>query len=81
MPEVRAKISFVDKTGRVRNAGDEFYCDDERAGSLVSRGFAEVIGVPFEEEPEAEPEPEQEEEPEAQAEAAPKRTRKKKAAE
>ena len=74
MPEVRAIMSFFDVGGKsVRNAGVEFYCEDERARKLASSGLVEILGLPAETEPEPEPAQEQE------AEEAPKPKRKKKA--
>ena len=81
MPEVKAITSFFDVAEkRARNAGDEFFCEDERAKKLAAYGMVEVLGLPkepaVEEEPEtAEPEPiEEAEEPKPEPK---KRTRKK----
>ena len=83
MPEVRATTSFYDvATKQVRNVGDEWNCEHERAMNLAAYGLVEVIGMPafmLEQETEPEPEPEQAEEQQAPVEEAPKRKRKKKA--
>lgn len=70
MPEVRAVETFFDVAGKeVRNVGDEWNCDDARAGMLSAAGMVVVIGVPAQE-----PEPGAEEKAPTQ-----RRTRKKKA--
>ena len=52
MPEVRATNSFFDMSCKaVRNAGDEFFCDDERAATLAAYGMVEVLGVPADDVP------------------------------
>lgn len=78
MPEVRALANFFDRAGKiVRLVGDEWYCEDERAGQLAAYGIAEVIGMP--QEPEPEPAAEPQEEPEPEPEPKPRAKRKKKA--
>lgn len=57
MPEVRTVKPFLDAhEKRVRNLGNEFYCDEKRAEQLAKDGFVEIIGVPAEEQIE-EPKP------------------------
>lgn len=57
MPEVKAIDSFFDRKGGIaRNAGSEFFCDDERAKQLAAYGMVEIIGAP-KDEPAEEPAP------------------------
>ncbi len=57
MPEVRALQAFVDRREhKVRNVGDKWFCDDDRARQLASFEMAEILGVPADE-PKDEPKP------------------------